>query len=348
MKGKGRMRDKTTVLNYCLKATILYRMQYCTWDIEKFRSLDRTMDKLIRKITKNMPSFPGGPIHADKDDGGLGIRCLTDEANERKLQLLKKIDDEDETGHAIRGCVSRGLRYAGKGGLVGIEQTVEDTLGDSIWITSVVQWLKEVDLDIRVNGVRKNIEYAVRNGDNKNDRIIMNKRGIVLRSEGDEGVEDGIIPLRVGQCWLEEGGTKVMDIVGFNQNGVEIIRWEGGNIVPGRRVKVSNKSNYAGYPTGMGSNITVPREYIGKTGKLVELSRDNVKGKEKKWELISGVSAREVTTLTGNLGSHVGGGGNRTPNLYDTGLVPAPVTKLSKPSSVTTRPRLSLRRRAGG
>ena len=61
-----------------------------------------------------------------------------------------------------------------------------------------------------------------------------------------------------------------------------------------------------------------------------------------KCELVSGVSAREVTTLTGNLGSHVGGGGIRTPNLYDTGLVLAPAAILNKPNGVTTRPRSSL------
>jgi hypothetical protein len=36
MRGKGTNRDKVTVLNYCLRATVLYRMQYCAWGLEKF------------------------------------------------------------------------------------------------------------------------------------------------------------------------------------------------------------------------------------------------------------------------------------------------------------------------
>ena len=40
MRGTGRMRDKITTINYCLNATVLYRMQYCTWSLEKYRKLD--------------------------------------------------------------------------------------------------------------------------------------------------------------------------------------------------------------------------------------------------------------------------------------------------------------------
>ena len=60
LRGKGRMRDKVMVINYCLKSTVLYRMQYCTWDLEKYKELDRTLNQLLRKVTKNMKKFPGG------------------------------------------------------------------------------------------------------------------------------------------------------------------------------------------------------------------------------------------------------------------------------------------------
>ena len=61
MRGRGRMRDKITVLNYCLRATILYRMQHCTWDIDKYKALDKVINRLARKVTKNMSGFPGEP-----------------------------------------------------------------------------------------------------------------------------------------------------------------------------------------------------------------------------------------------------------------------------------------------
>jgi hypothetical protein len=95
MRGKGRTREKVIVLNYCLKATVLYRMQYCTWDLGKYKELDKVMNRVAKKITKNMKSFPNDLINVEKEDGGLGIRSLCDEANERKLKLLTDWIDKD-------------------------------------------------------------------------------------------------------------------------------------------------------------------------------------------------------------------------------------------------------------
>ncbi len=91
IRGNGRARDKITVLNYCLKASILYRMQFTTWDLAKYKELDGVMNRLARRITCNMRSFPGELINADYEDGGLGIRSLCDEASERKLKLLTSL-----------------------------------------------------------------------------------------------------------------------------------------------------------------------------------------------------------------------------------------------------------------
>jgi hypothetical protein len=48
----------------------------------------------------------------------------------------------------------------------------------------------------------------------------------------------------------------------------------------GRRVKVSKRNNYRGYPMGMGSRKVIKRTDIGMEGILVELSKDSVKGRE--------------------------------------------------------------------
>ena len=58
LRGTGRMRDKVMVINYCLKATVLYSMQYCTWSLDQYKELDRALNKLLRKVTKNMKNFP--------------------------------------------------------------------------------------------------------------------------------------------------------------------------------------------------------------------------------------------------------------------------------------------------
>ena len=55
----------------------------------------------------------------------------------------------------------------------------------------------------------------------REQRISLNKRGIVLKGELGE---DGEVPIRVGQCW--ELDNKVYDILGYNENRVEVMEWE--------------------------------------------------------------------------------------------------------------------------
>ena len=41
-------------------------------------------------MTKNMKNFPGEMINADQTHGGLGLRSLSEEANERKLKMISE------------------------------------------------------------------------------------------------------------------------------------------------------------------------------------------------------------------------------------------------------------------
>ena len=90
MRSTGRMRDKITAINYCLKATVLYRIQYCTWGLDKYRELDIAMNKVLRKVTKNMRSYPGSLLMMDKGDGGLGLTGISDLAQDRKMNMMIK------------------------------------------------------------------------------------------------------------------------------------------------------------------------------------------------------------------------------------------------------------------
>ena len=146
-----------------------------------------------------MRNFPGEVINMAVEDGGLGIRSLSDEANERKLGLLTKgIGKDDQAGFAFKGMIGRRLREAGMGGMEDTESVMGDSLGACSWITSVLQWLKKTKLSIKVNGKQKNAELAMEAGSKKSERIAMNKRGIVLKAEGDGGDMGMLIPIRVG------------------------------------------------------------------------------------------------------------------------------------------------------
>ena len=220
-RGKGRMRDKIMVVNYCLKATVLYRLQHCTWSLGKYKELDRVLNAILRKVTKNMKNYPAELINADRKHGGLGIRSLSDEANERKLNIaMKGINRDDQTGHAICGLVARGHRVAGKGGLEDTEMKIEESLGPSVWVTSLLQWLSEIRLGMWTCGRKDKPEFEMRSHNTRDERIDTNRRGIVLKEEGDRGNVGGGIPLRVGQCWMSQG--EIVEVLGFNEEGCEV------------------------------------------------------------------------------------------------------------------------------
>jgi hypothetical protein len=117
----------------------------------------------------------------------------------------------------------------------------------------------------------------------KKEKIEINRRGIVFREEGDEGMRGGEIPLRVGQCWLKD--NKVVEIVGFDGENCEVIKWEGKGIKEGVRVKMSSRKNYEGYATGMGSKTIMSREEVCSENRLVELGKDSIKGREASCEV---------------------------------------------------------------
>ena len=183
LRGTGRMRDKITTINYCLKATVLYRMQHCTWGLDKYKKLDIALNKILRKVTKNMSSYPGAGLMIDKEEGGLGLTAISDIAQDRKIKMLmSNIDKDDASGHAFKGMIGRGHRDAGNGGMEDTEMIMEDTLGKNTWMTSLIQWLGEMRIYLRSNGSRKAPELATKVKEGKEKKIMMNKRGIVLRS----------------------------------------------------------------------------------------------------------------------------------------------------------------------
>ena len=41
LRHKGRVGDKLLALEYCLRSTIVYRMQYCIWGLDRYNELDK-------------------------------------------------------------------------------------------------------------------------------------------------------------------------------------------------------------------------------------------------------------------------------------------------------------------
>ena len=87
--------------------------------------LDIPVNQLCRRITKNMATFPTRLLYSDCKRGGLGLRRLSDEIQQRKLNKFvngmyqdRDIRDAYES-HMTRMMRCRGLRVlSGQGGPV--------------------------------------------------------------------------------------------------------------------------------------------------------------------------------------------------------------------------------------
>jgi hypothetical protein len=151
LRHKGRVGDKLLALEYCLRANIVYRMQFCTWGLERFAELDKAYTNIVKKIYRNMKSYPAIPLWMLAADGGLGLQSLIDFTHKSKLRmLLRNIDKNDDTGKAFQGLVARAIRDAGSGG--NTRQTIGTRLTGPNWMTSLIEWLAKMGLYIEVQG----------------------------------------------------------------------------------------------------------------------------------------------------------------------------------------------------
>ena len=151
---KGRVRDKITALHYCLRSTLTYRLQFCNWGLDKYDELDLVYNRLVRSITKNNTHYPSIPLNCHVTDGGLGIENLSSFAQRCKMRILmKNVDKKDQTGISMQGLVARALRYAGQGGLQFPNTHIGPSVGSTTWLSSLVDWLARLDIQLRVNGM---------------------------------------------------------------------------------------------------------------------------------------------------------------------------------------------------
>ena len=117
LRHSGRVGDKLLALEYCLRSDIVYRMQFCVWGYDDYLKPDSIYTRLVKKICRNMQSYPSKPLWMLTSDGGLGLQSLLDFANKSKLRiLLKNINKDNDSGKALQGLVAIALRDAGSGG----------------------------------------------------------------------------------------------------------------------------------------------------------------------------------------------------------------------------------------
>ena len=238
--------------------------------------------KQVKRAIKLIPGYPTRLIIMNRREGGLGVTSTITAAMERKRKsLLDLAHRPGAMGLAMQSQLSRMMREAGRGGLGPCRMHLWTPLGKfATGLSSLIVWLKSIRLRVRTGwATMEGWELACTMESDREQRSTMNARGIVLKGEL---VEDGVVPIRIGQCW--ELDDRIYDILGYNGERIEVMEWESnGRIAQGSHVRVTDKDVIEGHPgssgrpTGMGGRNTVSREdLITRASHLIELSIDKV------------------------------------------------------------------------
>ena len=277
--------DKLLAMQYCLNQDICYRLQFANWPLSKYRELDKEYMKIVRRVTKNMDSYPAAAIMAGRKEGGLGITPPSALAQYRKLRIvLKALSKGGATAAHIESLFRIELEKAGTGGLPGQHVVLQVMRSRHGFLTSLLEWLDEIELGFCIQGLVYNSPMASwirRKPEGKNGRERFEMRGEMDEIE----LIDSRIPLRAGQIW--DCGDTAFEIVSFNSaNNIKVKKWTNNakRISPGANLVRDRADN-----AGAGASHTVSYEEllrrakgILKTAPLVTRMDDRVISVEKR------------------------------------------------------------------
>ena len=108
--------------NAALTATIstltraAYTAQFSPWPAQDLTDLDIPLNKLYRRISSNMPSFPNALLYLPASVGGLGFPRLSTYTNARKWSIAQRaITSGNDAAEAAGELLQRAARYSGNG-----------------------------------------------------------------------------------------------------------------------------------------------------------------------------------------------------------------------------------------
>ena len=138
-------------------------------------------------------------------------------------------------------------------------------------------------------------------------------RGTALKGEDSHDSEHLQIEARVGQCWEVDG--KALEITGFKKDSVEYLEWSatGNTLAVGGPLFVDTSDNYAKYPMGLGTNLTISKEDLSHSVKLIEREPEP-RTMEKRSIVVSDDNRDQIVTRD-TLTSKISGIRNRSPKF---------------------------------
>jgi hypothetical protein len=223
---------------------MVYYSKYMNWTPSQWDSLERRLNVFYRRLTRNMPGFPGLMLNVQKIHGGLGLQNFLDLVNENKLRLVYMMMGHSlDTCHDISSLLGRSLSSAGTFCSAVTKCSVDESTdleNERWWITSLIQHLRIANVVLEKNGVDLNpIQDMCAQCVTARDKLLMCRAGIYsngeLFMEGDDPsiLHDlslseemitatidlktiaGPVTLRPGQVWASHHSDSVVEVMGF-------------------------------------------------------------------------------------------------------------------------------------
>jgi len=242
---------------------IEYKTAYTSLTLKQLYQLDKPVSKLLKRMTRNMQSFPSEMLYVQRQHGGLGYKQLSHHTIKTKIGALHRSGFSDAITQATRhGLLSRNLRVSNLHTVLGqlCQLIAEDVIEvNPLFIDSILQHYATAGITMFKGGqslagtrdemLRLDVQTdTVLNDDSRKKLNIVNVADCTQLVDGsiewnnrvmslDDVVRFGVstIPpqgprsLRAGQCWLSNG-TKacirsVYEILGFTSDKLVLRKW---------------------------------------------------------------------------------------------------------------------------
>ena len=94
-----------------------YTAQFTPWSAGDLTELDTALNRLFRRASHNMPTFPTRLLYLPAAMGGLGLPRLSTYVNLRKWSMAQRaLVNDTNTGRAVHGLLDRAARASGSTG----------------------------------------------------------------------------------------------------------------------------------------------------------------------------------------------------------------------------------------
>ena len=115
-----------------------YTAQFTPWTVQDLPALDVPLNKLFRRLSGNMATFPTQLLYLPPSMGGLGLPRLSTYINTRKWCMAQRaLTQDDNTAQAVHGLLDRAARYCGSPVAPGQPTGISPTTSTPAWGSSL-------------------------------------------------------------------------------------------------------------------------------------------------------------------------------------------------------------------